>query len=191
MSDLKVKDLMVHLSHCATVSENATLHDAVVAMEATRMMFQRWDYRPRIVLVYDEHFRIIGTLRHFEVLQALEPKYRQMGDLRNLSRFGFSREFVTSTYSRFMLWSDPLKDLCKKALELKVKDIMSVPVEGEFIDENAPISEAIHRMLMGNHPSLFVRNESGIQGILRMSDVASHVFSEMKKCGIPGGDEDK
>jgi len=125
------------------------------------------------------------------VLQALEPKYRQMGDLRNLSRFGFSREFVTSTYSRFMLWSDPLKDLCKKALELKVKDIMSVPVEGEFIDENAPISEAIHRMLMGNHPSLFVRNESGIQGILRMSDVASHVFSEMKKCGIPGGDEDK
>ncbi len=52
-------------------------------------MFQRWDYRPGIVLVFDKNHKIVGSLRHFDVLRGLEPKYpnrslRRSGKIVNL-----------------------------------------------------------------------------------------------------------
>jgi CBS domain-containing protein len=177
----KVKDLMVPFSECATVSQEATLRDAVSALETTRMRYQPRDYRPRVILVYDEHFKVVGTLRHYEVLKALEPKYAKMGDVRAMSRSGLSLDFVRSLVDQYELWAEPFEDLCRKASQVKVKDIMSIPGEGEFIDEDAPLSDAVHRMLLGNHLSLVVTGEKGFLGIIRMSDIFNKVFKEIRQ----------
>jgi len=184
MTTPKVRDLTVPLSHCAMVSEDANLHDAVTTMEATKLMFDRWDERPRVILVHNDDSEIVGTLRHYDVLWALEPKYEQFGEIKHLSRFGLSGAFVTSTFVKYMLWSDPLSDLCRKAAEIKVRNIMSLVTKDEFIDEDVPVTEAIHTMLLGNHPSLIVTGENEPRGIIRITDIASHVFDEIKKFAV-------
>jgi CBS domain-containing protein len=187
MPELKVKDLMLASSQCAIVSESAPLPEALRTMEATRMMFQRWDYKPRIVLVHNEDHQIVGTVRHFDVIRSLEPKYRQFGDLRRLSLAGLPREFVEVIFAKLELWNHPLRELCREASDRLVRDVMTVITENEFIDGNSPIAEAIHRMLMGNHPSLFVNGDGGVIGILRMSDIADHVCREIKGNPDTGG----
>ncbi|AFM24254.1 CBS domain-containing protein [Desulfomonile tiedjei] len=181
MSVLRVASLMLPLSECATVPETATLRETISVMEATRMMFQRWDYRPRIVLVFDKNHKIVGSLRHFDVLRGLEPKYKQLGEMRSLARLGFSPESVVSIKENFRLWNHSLETLCKNLSEISVGEIMSTITEQETIHKGALITDAIHRMLMGNYPSLFVREKSEIQGILRMCDVGEHVFKEIKR----------
>ncbi len=183
MSELKVNDLMLSLYECATVLESATLYEAVVAMEATRKMYQRWDYRPRIALVHDAKQLIVGTVRHYDILRAMEPKYKEFGDLPLPVASGLNKEFLNSTYERYQMWNVPLVDLCRKVSHLTIKDVMRIPSETEYIDSEALLGRAIHRMLMGNHPSLLVTDAKGVVGILRLSDVAGYVVSEIKKSG--------
>lgn len=183
MSEPKARDLMLSLYQCATVSESATLYEAVVVLESTRKMYQRWDYRPRIGLVYGEKELIVGTVRHYDILKALEPRYREFGNLPWPAGFGLKKEFVKSTYERYQVWSEPLTDLCRKAAQVRVKDVMRVPAETEYIDPDNSLGEAMHAMLTGNHPTLLVADATGVIGILRLSDVGSYVINEIKKYG--------
>lgn len=160
-----VKDLMVPFAQCATVSEDATLHEAVLALEASRQRCDRWDYRFRVILVYDKQFRVVGTLRQLQVLKGLEKIMRP------------------SDPAGYQFWGDTLNDICRKAKELKVRDLMSVPSKGEFISEGADLNEAIHKMLQGDHLSLVVTGEKGFVGIIRLSDVFREVCEEIKACG--------
>lgn len=187
--ELKVRDFIVSTYQCATVSENATLLEAVETTEATRKMFQRWDYKPRIVLVCNAKQEIIGTLRHYDILQTLESKYKEFGYLPGLAGLGLNAHFVKSLHEQYKLWLEPLPDLCRKAAQCKVRDIMRIPSESEYVDVDTPIGEAIHRMLMGNHPSLLVTDSTGIIGILRMSDIANYVINEIKKSGTNSDSE--
>ncbi|HMK34236.1 MAG TPA: CBS domain-containing protein [Desulfomonilaceae bacterium] len=180
MSEPKVRDLMLSSYQCATVSENASLCEAVIVMEATRKMYQRWDYRPRIVLVLNEKQNVIGTVRHYDILRALEPHYKEFGLTPQAFGSETATEFIQSTYQHFDMWKGDLEARCKKASELKVTHLMKTPARTEFINVEIPLCEAIHRMLMGNHPSLIVSDSGGFLGILRMSDVANYVINTLK-----------
>ena len=49
-----------------------------------------------------------------------------------------------------------MEDTCKKAAVKKVESFMTTPTEGEYIERNATLDEAIHQLVMGNHQSLLV-----------------------------------
>ena len=61
-----------------------------------------------------------------------------------------------------------------------MKDYMNVPTEGEFIDIEASMREAVHLLVMGHHQSLLVLEHSEIVGILRLTDVLMAVFHWMR-----------
>ena len=90
-----VKDLMVPLSEYATVSDDATLCDAILALEKAQEEFDQTRYRHRAVLIYDKNQKIIGKISQLDALKALEPKYKELqtdgaarhwGSVRSLSR---------------------------------------------------------------------------------------------------------
>jgi predicted transcriptional regulator len=91
----------------------------------------------------------------------------QMG----LSRFGLSNDFLSSMMEQYCLWEESLETLVKIASKLKAKDIMYSLEEGEFVDETATISHAIHQLILGHHQSLLVSKDNKVIGILRLSDV--------------------
>ena len=76
-------------------------------------------------------------------------------------------------------------NICRKAGETKVVNFVVKPGEGEFVDIDASIDEAIHQLVMGQHQSLLVTDKSGdIVGILRLTDVFSVISNTMHECGI-------
>ena len=186
MTDLIVKDLMVPLEEYATVDEEATLYEAVTALEEAQEECDRslYKYLHRAILVLDKGKKVVGKISQLDVLRALEPKYMEMGDPGKLSRTGFSPQFMKSMLEQYALWDRPLNQICSKATNIKVKVFMHTPTEGEYIQENAALGEAIHQLVMGHHQSLLVTGERKIVGILRLTDVFMNIFEEMRACQI-------
>lgn len=184
MKSIKVRELMVPLSEYATVSEDATLFEAVMALEEAQARFDESRDRHRAILVYDKDKQIIGKISQFDVLRSLEPKYEEIGDTKALSRFGWSAEFVKSVQRNYGLWEKPLNHICKKAAQKKARDIMGAYTESEFISEDASLDQAIHLLIMGSYQSLLVGREEQIVGILRLTDVFREVCKMIKACEL-------
>jgi len=179
--ELKVKDLMVPLSEYATVSIEATLREVVAALKKAQDEYDKDKYRHRAVLIYDGKDKIVGKVSQHDILRALEPKYEQMGT-GGMHRFGFTPKFMQAMFDQFSLWDAALEDICKRASWLKVKTFMYTPGEGEYVDENAGLSQAIHQLVMGHHQSVLVTGRDRIVGILKLTDV----YREIRKVILGG-----
>ena len=179
-----VKDLMVPLREYATVSENATLFEAVTALEKTQSEFDHNRYRHRAVLILGPDGNVVGKVSQLDILRALEPKYGDMGHQIPLTRFGYSPKFMSSLLEKFSLWDTPIHDICKKSVGLKVTTFMYVPSEGEYVAEHASLTEAIHLLVMGHHQSLLVTKDEKIVGILRLTDVFKEITQIVKGCNV-------
>ena len=180
-----VKDLMVRLSEYATVSEDSTLYDAIIALEEIQEKFDQTRYRHRAILIYDENRHITGKVSQLDVLRALEPKYDDMG--KGISHYGFSKNFLKSLREQFSLFDKPIEEICQKAALLKVKNIMYTPTEGQYVKENDSLDVAIHRLVMGHHQSLLVTKNGDIKnivGILRKTDVFMEICGVIKSSSL-------
>lgn len=175
-----VKDLMISLQDYATVSQEATLYEAVVALEEAQQRMHEHCYPHRAVIVLDENGHTVGKLSQFDFIRALEPRYQEITDSRALDRFGLSAGFIRSMIDSQGLWQKPLDNLAQKAARIKVKDAMYTPAAGEFVGENASLDEGIHQLIMGHHQSLLVTRDSKVVGILRLTDVFTEICKMMK-----------
>ena len=175
---------MVPLAEYATVPEDATLHDAVLALDKAQAEFDQTKYRHRAILIYDKNRKIIGKLSQLDILKALEPKYEQITDFKATHRFGFTKEYLKSMHEEFNLWDKPLNKLCEKAAEKKVKEIMYSLSEGEYVEDDDKLDKAIHQLVVGHHHSLLVTKGEDIVGVLRLTDVFKKICEGIKACEI-------
>lgn len=173
MKSKTVKNLMLRLDDYAIVDEDATLLEAINELARAQAKLPPDRMKHRACLVRDKEGRIVGKMGHLAFLKALEPKYSSMGDLKTLSRAGLSQEFVNSMMETYRLWDDTMTDVCKRSRSLKVKDALH-PVT-ENIDEDASLSEAVHKFVMWQTLSILVTRGDEIVGILRLSDVYSEI----------------
>lgn len=185
MHTIKIESIMVPLKDYATVSENATMQDAVVALEKAQAEFDQRRYRHRAVLVYNDAHKIVGKVSQLDLLKALEPKYDEILDLEQLSHTGYSLDYIKSM-TRLDLWNKPLDDICRKAAQRRVKEFMYTPEEGEYIDAGAELNEAVHRLIIGKHHSLLVTKGGEIVGVVRLTDVFKLVSERVKACELNG-----
>ncbi len=173
MEIITAGDMMVPLEEYAAVSEEETLYEAIIVLERAQEKLDRthYSYLHRAILVFDSNKEVVGKISQLDVLKALEPKYGEMGDMRRISLAGFSPEFLNSLIERYSLCNRSFTDMCRRASDRKVKDFMYTPGEGEYVDENVSVCEAIHQLVMGHHQSLLVTRDEQIVGVLRLTDV--------------------
>ena len=187
MKSIKVKDLMVPLSEYATVDEDATLSDAIDALEKAQEQFDKTRYRHRAILVCEKKTgNVIGKISQLDVIRSLEPKYDLFVEEKSfprvgMSHFGFSPKFMKDILDQYQLWYEPLQDICGKAGKQNVKDVMHTPTAGEYVKEDANLGEAIHQLIMGHHQSLLVTRKEEIVGILRLTDVFKEICIDKRK----------
>ncbi|MBW1897768.1 MAG: CBS domain-containing protein [Deltaproteobacteria bacterium] len=190
MENYTVKDLMVPISEYATVSEGATLFDAVLTLEKAQEEFQTSKYHHRALLILDSDNRVVGKLSQLGVLRAIEPKNEQLDKIEDIHRFGFSSTFINAMREQHRREGTTMEDFCSRAAKLRVEDFMQKPSEGEYVEENTSLDTAIHQLTTGLHLSLLVTREKEIVGILRMSDVFAAVFHAMNKYETNGINKD-
>jgi CBS domain-containing protein len=184
MESILVKEMMVPLEDYATVSEDATLYEAVRALEEAQKTFNAGAYKHRAVLVYNARGKIVGKLSQLDVLKALEPKYQDVSDFKELDGYGINADYIRNLVKELGLLRKPLDDICRKAAAVKVKNVMYSPSEGEYVDEKASLNEAVIQLLMGKHQSLLVTRGKEITGILRLTDVFKKVADIISTCKI-------
>lgn len=183
MKEINVKSIMVPLSEYTAVSENATLYEAVLALEEAQKKADQDSEKRRSILVIDRDGRAVGTLDQWDVIKGLEPKCRPMESLKETSRFGFSPDFIKSMVESYSLWRTPLMDICKKADDIKVKDIMH-SISAGYVDEETSLDKAIHQLVICCHQSLLVTRANDVVGILQLSDVFKEVCDRIKACQV-------
>jgi FixJ family two-component response regulator len=188
-----LQGLMVPLEEYATVSEDANILEAFDALEKTQKVFDPKRYRHRAVLVVNNERRVVGKLSQHDIIQALEPRYKESKERKKgaLAHFGFSQKFIESVSLQYSTWDKPLQNLFQKALEQKVKTFMYKPTEGEHIDESATMDETIHRMVAGKHHSLLVTRDTDIVGVVRLTDVFEFIRLRLKTMQLSAKKEGK
>ena len=182
MKNKLVKDLMVPLSEYATVTEDATLGEAVAALKASQASFDPGKHPHRAILILNEQRNVLGKISLLSILRALEPKYDEMLSDKGPWHLGFTRKFQKSMFESLKLWQDPLEKICKKASRMRVRTFMVAPVESEIIEIDASLGEAVHHLVIGNHQSLLATEDDRIIGVLRLADVFQAVADAVLEC---------
>ena len=180
MKTITVKELMVPLEAYATVPQEATLREAVLALEKAQMTLAPSRHKHRAILVLDESGKVVSKITMKNILIALEPNYGKVEGADVLERSGFSPDLIRSMLEDNALWTEPLQFFSDRAAKLKVGDIIHAPAEDEYIDENATLGEAIHQMIVYPYLSLLVTGGDKVLGILRLSDVFTKVCDIIK-----------
>jgi CBS domain-containing protein len=178
MDEKKVRDLMVPLDEYPVVEEDTTLLDVVRALDEGQKRLPPGKQPYRAVLVVDQDRKIVGKIGQFAFLAALEPKYNLLGDLDKLHTSGLSPEIVSLAMEHYRFFEDSLSDLCQRRSAMKAVDAMQ-PLS-ESVDENASISDAIHKIVIWQHLSLLVTRGDEVVGLIRLSDLYDEIALQMK-----------
>lgn len=170
MRNIMVKDLMLPMDQYTTISEDATLRDAFLALKGALQGVQKSDPRhPRdfAVLVLDVEGQVLGRLVVWDVLEGLEPTIVRPVDSL----------VMIEDYSA---WSRPLQNLASKARDIKVKDLVRRLGKAEYICEEATLDRAIHQLVLYRALSLIVTRGPKSVGILRVVDAFAKVCEAVK-----------
>jgi len=165
MENLRTRDVMLDLDDYAVVPEDATMLDALRALEEAQARLPEGHHRHRAVLVVDGSGEIVGKI----------------GDWEAMSRAGLSGEFVRSVLDSHQLWHQDPGQLRRRAATTTVGEIMR-PI-GVSIEADAPLADAVHFLVIYQTLSLLVRERGKIVGILRLSDVFRRVCEILQDDG--------
>jgi CBS domain-containing protein len=180
MKAISVKELMVPLEAYATVHQEATLREAVLALENAQMTLAPDRHLHRAILVLDENGKVVSKIIMKDILVALEPNYGKVEGMGVLERSGFSPDLIQDMLKTNALWAEPLQFFAERAAKLKVSDFIHPPAEGEYIDENATLGEATNQLVVQPYHSLLVTSDDEVVGILRLSDVFAKICDIIK-----------
>jgi len=167
---MKVKDHMVPLSECARVAEDRSLFDAVLMLEACRQRFEHSEYRPRVILVYDKDFRIVGSIRQLDLLRGIAP--------------GRVPAESSSSVPASADWAEVWANLNKSSRNIRVKDLMYRYSPEEYVTEDTPLEQAMDRLVQGPYLNLVVTANDVSVGIFRLSDLFAMACRDIKKSGM-------
>ncbi len=174
----RVKDVMLPLSEYAVVSEDATLREALEALNEAQQGLPAGREPHRAVLVVDRNRKIVGKAGQLTFLKALEPKSSVLGDLNTLTNAGVTSESVSSMIDNIEFWQDSISANCQRAASMKIKHFM-IPTT-ESIDENAPLIKAIHKIVLWQTLSVLVTSRGEVIGILRLSDLFTEIAASIQ-----------
>lgn len=182
MKTRQVKELMVPISDYASIHEDATMAEAIRALENETMRYGDAPYRHQSLVVIDANRNVVGRLSQVDMMRALEPRYSELGDARWIGRSVFSKKVLQTLREEFQLWEQPLEEMCRALSKANVKDFMQKPTEGEFVAEADTLNIAMHRVVMGRHHSLLVTRDRQIVGILRATDLFNALYDKLTAC---------
>ena len=177
MKTIEVKSIMVPVADYAVVPDTANLEEAFIALENEHKSHDGGPYRHQSLVVVDANQHVVGRISQIDIMRALEPKYKELGDSQKLGLSGLSAKMLISIRESFGLYEWPIETIPDVIAAIDVVDVMQVPTEGEFVTETDTLNIAMHRIVMGHHHSLLVTKGKRIVGILRSTDVFNALYN--------------
>lgn len=156
-----IAELMVSPDNYRRLYVDQPVADAVEALKATFFapaeQSEATQERLRSVLVFDRNERFVGILRFPDLLKLVLPPF-------------FTNHPYTSSYTGMFLAQ------CKLIGNRKIADLLEEPVS---VNEDSPLIEAVHLMVIHHLINLPVMRAGHLVGIIREKDIILEIASRM------------
>ena len=153
-------DLMIPLDRYPHIPYWHTLRQALAELE--RAVFAVGEHRSlaRVVLVFDEEYRLLGLVRRRDILRGLEPDFlrRFLPESPGADRIEIPAQLLSTVRSN---------------IEKKVSDVM-VRIE-EAIDINDTIVDVSHMIVDRDVALVPVTREGEVVGVIRTVEILHEV----------------
>lgn len=165
MEKVCAKDVMIPLEKYPHIPYWFTLRQAMVEMERSEIEIDGRRSLPRMVLIFDEKYQLMGMARRRDILKGLEPKFLREKPLqyrKKLWDVQVDPDLSELSYSRVM------QDVRARA-EAPISEVM-LPIEGT-VDYNDHIVRVIYEMNKHDLSMLPVLHDNKVVGVVRSVDV--------------------
>lgn len=171
MQTKRAEEFMIPLDAYPHIPYWFTLRQAVVEMEKSELDIGGRKSLPRVVLVFDEQYNLMGMVRRRDIMRGLEPEF-----LAKRPRRGSRDVFDVKVDPNLAeLTFDKLAQRFLEQAERPVSDVMVRIVATAQHDDH--IMKVIYQMVDNNVSLLPVLKENQVVGVVRSVDV----FHEIAK----------
>ena len=176
------------LEDFAVVSSDATVLEALHALEAAQQRIPEGRQLHRSVLVRDRYGRFVGKVGQRAILRALIPQPGQMFTDTALEQAGVSEEMMDISMHNFELMQQDISEMCRRACFHPVSELlMSDP---ETVDIDASLSDLIRIFVEHDILSVLVIENELVVGVLRLTDLFSQISEVVQRLAVQSDKDD-
>jgi len=169
MENIHAEDIMIHLDSYPHVPHWFSLRQAIIEMEKTQFEVEGRKSLPRVVLVFDEEYRLMGMVRRRDILRGLGPDAMQEPRERAGEKDpGLKRDLRPSDAAAHTT----LEELKKRA-ERPVSEVMN-PIR-VTLDADTPLMEVAYFMAINNVSVVPIVKNGTVVGMARSTDVLRRI----------------
>jgi CBS-domain-containing membrane protein len=175
MENVRARDVLIPLDKYPHLPYWFTLKQAIAEMEGAVLEIDGRISLPRMLLVFDEKYQLMGMARRRDILKGLEPMFLREKPLqyrKKLWDVQVDPELSELSYGKIV------EAVMKLADETSISDVM-LPIEAT-VDYEDHIVRVIYEMNKHNLSLLPVLKDGKVVGVVRSVDV----FHEVAKVVI-------
>lgn len=169
MQKIRASDIMIPLDKYPHIPYWYTLRRAIVEMEKSEIEIAGKKSLPRVVLIFDEKYQLLGMARRRDILKGLESELWEGGAEGSASHFFGAK----ADPNLFEILSDKWIKGLKERAERPVSDIM-LPITAT-VEHDDHIMKIIYNMVEKNLSLIPVVKDKRIVGVVRSVDVFHEV----------------
>ncbi len=167
----KAGDIMISLDKYPHIPYWFTLHQAMAEMEKAEFEIDGNKCPCRVLLVFDEKYQLLGTVRRRDILRGLEPDFLASLVIEERKQFFDSKKPKESQDS----YISRLKENILERTKRPISDIMRIIKSTVNYDDH--LIKVIYEMVDNNISVVPVLKDNRVVGALRSEDV----FHEVSK----------
>ena len=180
---LQISELMRPVDEFPRISDQTFFFEVMLALRTANEEYLAGAAKQRVLLVEAQDGHILGKISPKDVVRGLEPQYDKIDSFKDDIRYGLP-QIVESMKRDYMLWQEPLSDLCRKAGEIKAERMVVKPGPIDSVKLTDRMDTAFHLFATTGHDSLFVMDGEDIVGLLRFSDIYKAICQVVSACGL-------
>ena len=157
--------LMIPLEEYPHIPYWFTLRQAMAEIENSELKINGQRSLPRVVLIFDEKYRLMGMARRRDILRGLEPEFlsgRTIEHQKKLFNIEVDPNLSEMSY-------DKLVERVRERAEHPISEVMTPILKTVDHDDN--IMKIIYEMVSNNLSLLPVLKEERVVGVVRSVDV--------------------
>jgi CBS domain-containing protein len=164
----KVKDLMIPLVDYPHIPYWFSVRQAIAMLKAAAAE-PHAHVEPRIVLVFDEKYQLLGSLGFKEMLAGIEPRFLRRPEAAHVQ--GAKPADLDPLLGA--LWKDMFGRSCKEEASKPVKDVMTKVLA--TVKAEDPVVKAAYTMIQAGLEIIPVMEGGTVVGIARLDDVFKEI----------------
>ena len=169
MTTKRAGEIMVPLDHYPHIPYWFTIRQAIAELETAEIEVRGRRSIPRVVLVFDESYRLMGFVRRRDILRGLLPTFLQ-DEIAHYQKKLF-KTAVDPNLSE--IFSDEEADEIRTLANNPISGIMNPIVYTVNIEDH--ILRVVRDMVVNNYYMLPVQKEGKIVGVIRSIDVLHEI----------------